>query len=76
MTTMSVHEAQAQLPELIDKLQPGEEVVITKEDQPIAKLVGTGSNSALPRQPGSAKGLLIIVNDDDDYLEDFKEYLP
>ena len=36
--TISLEEAQATLPDLISKLGPGEEVVITKDDQPVAKL--------------------------------------
>jgi prevent-host-death family protein len=40
MHTMTIEEAQAKLPEIIDKLAPGEEVLITRNDQPVAKLVG------------------------------------
>lgn len=28
-----------------------------------------------PRQPGSAKGKLIILEEDEQHLEDFKDYL-
>lgn len=27
------------------------------------------------RQPGSAKGILTIVSDDDDHLDDFRDYM-
>jgi antitoxin (DNA-binding transcriptional repressor) of toxin-antitoxin stability system len=37
---ISIEEAQAHLAELIAKLVPGEELVITKGDRPVAKLVG------------------------------------
>ena len=36
MTTVSIQEAQARLSELIHRLTPEEEVVITENDQPIA----------------------------------------
>ena len=39
MSTVTIQEAQANLPELIHKLTPGDEVVITENDQPVAKLV-------------------------------------
>ena len=39
MTTVSVQEAQAKLSELIRKLKPGDELVITENNQPVAKLV-------------------------------------
>jgi antitoxin (DNA-binding transcriptional repressor) of toxin-antitoxin stability system len=37
MNTMTIEEAQAKLPEIIDKLDPGEEVLITRSDKPDAK---------------------------------------
>jgi prevent-host-death family protein len=40
MSTMTIEEAQAKLSEVIDKLAPGEEVIITRNEQPVAKLVG------------------------------------
>jgi antitoxin (DNA-binding transcriptional repressor) of toxin-antitoxin stability system len=76
MSTVTIEEAQAKLPEIIDKLIPGEELIITRNNQPIAKLVGQPSPARKPRQPGSAKGKLIILSEDDEHLEDFKEYMP
>ena len=76
MNTVTIEEAQAKLPEIIDKLAPCEELIITRDDQPIAKLVGQQRPARKPRQPGSAKGELIILAEDDEYLEDFKEYMP
>lgn len=74
--TVTVEEAQAQLAELIARLVPGEEIVITRGEQPIAKLVGQKAVGRQPRQPGSAKGKLIIRTEDDEHLKDFKEYMP
>lgn len=76
MVFISIDEAQAKLPELIDKLSPGEEVVITRNHQPVAKLVGEQAPARKPRQPGSAKGKLLILAEDEDHLENFKEYMP
>ena len=39
--TVTVNEAQAKLKELIDSLGPGEELVITDNQHPVAKLVAT-----------------------------------
>ena len=75
-TIMTIEEAQARLPELITNLAPGQEVIITQNDQPVAKLVGERPAVRQPRQPGSAKGKLIIVVEDEEYLQDFKEYMP
>jgi len=76
LPTMSIEEVQATLPEIIKRLGPGEEVIITRDDQPVAKLV---SLSKLARQSpkfGSAKGILIIHAEDDEHLKNFKAYMP
>jgi antitoxin (DNA-binding transcriptional repressor) of toxin-antitoxin stability system len=76
LPTMGIEEVQATLPEIIKRLGPGEEVIITQDDQPVAKLV---SLSKLARQSpkfGSAKGMLIIHAEDDEHLKDFKAYMP
>jgi len=74
--TVTVEEAQANLADLIAKLAPGDEVVITQNEQPVAKLVGERATSRQPRKPGSAKGKLFIHIEDEEHLEDFKEYMP
>jgi antitoxin (DNA-binding transcriptional repressor) of toxin-antitoxin stability system len=76
MSTITIEEAQANLPEIIEELSPGEELIITRNDQPVAKLVGQQPPTRKPRQPGSAKGKLIILAEDDEHLENFKEYMP
>lgn len=76
MPTVTIEEAQAKLPEIIDKLAPGEELIILRDDQAVAKLVGQRRPTRKPRRPGSAKGKLIILAEDDEHLEDFKEYMP
>jgi prevent-host-death family protein len=74
--TVTVEEAQAQLAELIARLVPGEEIIITKGEQPVAKLIGQQAVGRQPRRPGSARGKLIILTEDDEHLEDFKDYMP
>jgi prevent-host-death family protein len=39
MTTVTIEEAQAKLSELIERLAIGEELVITRNRQPIARLI-------------------------------------
>ncbi len=75
--TITLEEAQAHLKELIGRLAPGEEVVITEDNNPVAKLVGQASrNSRLRPPPGLGKGMITILSDDDDHLKDFAEYMP
>jgi len=42
MSSISIENAQAHLPELIGQLQPGEAVVITRDEKPVAQLVAAG----------------------------------
>ena len=76
MTTISIEDAQAKLPELIGGLSKGEELAITQEGRIIARIVGEHSEQRRPRVAGLAKGMLTIVSEDDDHLEDFAEYMP
>lgn len=75
-TTITVEEAQAKLPELIAKLTPGETVVITENNQPVAKLVSEKPAVRKRPQPGLCKGMITIVADDEEHLKDFAEYMP
>jgi prevent-host-death family protein len=75
MTTVSLAEAQAHLPELLERIVAGEEVVITRDNTPIAQVVPVPRAAPQP-QFGSCKGMLTIVSDDEEHLEHFKEYMP
>jgi len=75
MTTVTIEEAQAKLPELIDHLAEGDQLLITRNDRPIARLLPEEKPTRKPRKAGSAKGLLTIVADDDEHLKDFAEYM-
>ena len=75
MTIVTIEEAQAKLPELIEHLATGEELVITRNEQPIARLHAEPTPARKPRQAGSAQGLLTITADDEEHLQDFKEYM-
>ncbi len=76
MATVTIQEAQANLPDLIRKLTPGDDVVITENDQPVAKLVNETPKPGLRPPPGLGKGCITIVSDDDEHLRDFAEYMP
>ena len=76
--TITVEEAQAKLRELIHGLAPGEEIVITENQQPVAKLVSEQPKGARPARPGPGlcKGMITYMAPDFDApLEDMKEYM-
>jgi antitoxin (DNA-binding transcriptional repressor) of toxin-antitoxin stability system len=72
MSAVTIEEAQVKLPEIIDKLAPGEELIITRNNRPVATLVGQQRAVRKPRQPGSAKGKLVIHSNADEHLADFR----
>lgn len=76
MSSVTLEEAQAKLADLIRKLTPGEEVVITDNNQPVARLVSEKTAPRQRPQPGLGKGMITIVADDEEHLKDFAEYMP
>jgi antitoxin (DNA-binding transcriptional repressor) of toxin-antitoxin stability system len=75
MPTVTLEEAQTKLSELIDKLVPGEEVVITRNEQPVAELIRLPAEKLHP-VPGRCKGMLTILCEDNEHLKDWAEYMP
>ena len=75
MPTVTIQEAQTKLADLIHQLIPGQELVITENDEPVAKLVRVAPRTRQPRQAGSAKGKIWMAPDFDAPLEEFKEYM-
>jgi antitoxin (DNA-binding transcriptional repressor) of toxin-antitoxin stability system len=74
--TVTVEVAQAQLAQLIEGLHPGEEIVITRDRKPIARLIGAAAPPLRPRQLGTLKGtVLSMAGDFDAPLDDFKDYM-
>jgi antitoxin (DNA-binding transcriptional repressor) of toxin-antitoxin stability system len=69
MKTVTLQEAQANLPELIGRIAAGEELVITDNGRPVARL-------ARPlREIGKRRGtVLYMAPDFDAPLDDFREY--
>jgi antitoxin (DNA-binding transcriptional repressor) of toxin-antitoxin stability system len=69
-TTISIEEAQASLPEIIGRLSADQEVVITRDHQPVARLVPVGR-----RKLGTMQGTVnYMAPDFDAPLEDFEEH--
>ena len=77
MTTVTLKEAQSGLADIIHRLTPGDEVVITENDQPVARLVPTPPiPKKANRQLGTMKGtVLYMAPDFDAPLEDFTAYM-
>jgi len=74
MQNVDINQAKKRLPELVEKTISGDEIIITKAGQPIAKLIGIPKRDK-KRQFGTAKGLIKISDDFDKPLEDFQGYM-
>lgn len=75
MSTVTLEDAQAQLPELIEHLAPGEELVITRNARPVARLMGPVSDSLQPVF-GRGQGKVVVVAEDEEHLKVFEDYMP
>ncbi len=73
MQQIPVHDAQSQLPNLIDNAIHGETVYIVNSDDRIVQLVPVAATGR-PRF-GSAAGLISTTEDFDAPLDDFREYM-
>ncbi len=80
---VDISEFTTKLKELITSLKRDEEIIITAENLPVAKL--TAVNGQTPEQPeakperrraGLSEGIAWMSPDFNEPLEDFKEYMP
>ncbi len=63
-------------PEILETLATeSQEIIITKNAQPIYKLTRINQPNSKRRHRGSAKGLITISNDFDQPLPEFAEYM-
>jgi len=78
--TYNIHEAKTHLSKLIALVAAGEEIIISKNGEPVARLVKI-QKPIKKRIPGKAKGLIKIKEGFEDplpekVLEDFENDLP
>lgn len=73
MSHYNIHEAKAQLSALVRKAMLGEEIIIAKDNKPVAKLVAFAPVPG-QRKPGSAKGQVWTAPDFDAPLDAFEDY--
>ena len=73
--SVGVHEAKTHLSRLLEDVAAGEEVVITENEQPVARLVQTAMPTGTRKAPrlGTLRGTVLSMEHFDDPLDDFKE---
>lgn len=73
MSQFNIHVVKAHLSELIQRAMMGEEIIIAKDNKPIAKITPYSAVTH-KRQVGLAKGMLKLSDDFDAPLDDFEDY--
>ncbi len=72
---LSIQQASVQLSELVHALKPGDEIVLTENNQPVVRILP--KMAPVKRIAGAWKGKLEIIDDSDDaILDQFQDYLP
>ena len=64
MRTIKINQAKTRLSRLVEEAANGEEIVITKHNRPVARLVALEA-SARPRQPGGWEGQVWMADNFD-----------
>ena len=67
--TVNIHQAKTHFSKLIERVRLGEEIVIAKAGEPVARLVSERRRRR-PRQPGTGKGQIVIHSSFYDDLPD------
>jgi prevent-host-death family protein len=73
MQLIDIEQAKASLGDLLDAAARGQEIILTRDAQPIAKIVAFAHERPRPRF-GSARGRIQVADDFDAPLADFDEY--
>ncbi|OHC64804.1 MAG: prevent-host-death protein [Rhodocyclales bacterium GWA2_65_20] len=75
MQQFNIAEAKAHLSELVQKAMMGEEIVIARDNKPLAMLVPI-KRAQQKRKPGSGKGQILFIAEDFDAIpEGFEDYI-
>ena len=75
MLTMPLEQTDQTLAEIVEKLPPGEEVVLTRGGEPVATIRAAAARGS--RRLGTLKGSVVSVAPDfDDVPPGFEDYLP
>jgi len=73
MPRYNIAEFKAHLSSLVNRALAGEEVIVSRDNRPLLKLVPIETPAA-KRTPGSARDIVKIADDFDGPLDDFAEY--
>jgi prevent-host-death family protein len=75
MTRVGMHEAKSNLSKLVERVEGGEEIVITRRGEPAARLVPERQGGGFASLAGTWRGRVRIADDFDELPADLAESL-
>ncbi|HEU5064240.1 MAG TPA: type II toxin-antitoxin system prevent-host-death family antitoxin [Solirubrobacterales bacterium] len=75
MARVGMHEAKTQLSKLVERVEAGEEIVITRRGQPAVRLVPERQGQGFASLAGAWRGRVRISDDFDELPDDLAESL-
>jgi prevent-host-death family protein len=75
MAHIGMHEAKTQLSRLVERVEAGEEIVITRRGEPAARLIPERQGNGFASLAGAWRGQVKIADDFDELPEDLAEAL-
>lgn len=75
MAEVGMHEAKTQLSKLVERVEAGEEIVITRRGEPAARLVPERKGGGFASLAGAWQGKVKIADDFDELPDDLAESL-
>jgi prevent-host-death family protein len=75
MAEIGMHEAKTKLSQLVERAEAGEEIVISRNGTPVARLVPVARTSAFASARGALKGKMRIADDFDELPDDIADAL-
>lgn len=75
MTEIGMHEAKTQLSKLVERVENGEEIVITRRGEPAARLVPERRGEGFASLAGAWNGRVRIAEDFDELPDDLADSL-
>jgi prevent-host-death family protein len=75
MAEIGMHDAKTQLSKLVQRVEAGEEIVITRRGKPAARLVPERTGGGFASLAGSWKGRVRIAEDFDELPDDLADAL-
>jgi prevent-host-death family protein len=73
MAQVGMHEAKTKLSQLVERAEAGEEIVITRNGKPVARLVPIAGTNSLASVHSALRGRIEIADDFDELPPDVAE---